>query len=78
MSSRKDELPPALSAMWRLCKIGYAHEPCWSSSLWPYTLLASVPDALFALWLKLMAEHYWQATTPCCTPCSRRWRCRQR
>jgi len=22
-----DDLPPALSAMWRLCRLGYTHEP---------------------------------------------------
>ena len=23
----RDDLPPALSSMWRLCKLGYRHEP---------------------------------------------------
>ena len=56
MSSRKDELPPALSAMWRLCKIGYTHEPLLVVLVVTLTLLQAVPDALFALWLKLMAD----------------------
>ena len=56
MSSRKDELPPALSAMWRLCKIGYTHEPLLVVLVVALTLLQAVPDALFALWLKLMAD----------------------
>ncbi len=56
MSSREDELPPALSAMWRLCKIGYTHEPLLVVVVVALTLLQAVPDALFALWLKLMAD----------------------
>jgi ATP-binding cassette, subfamily B, bacterial len=56
MSSPKDELPPALRAMWRLCKIGYAHEPLLVVLVVALTLLQAVPDALFALWLKLMAD----------------------
>jgi ATP-binding cassette, subfamily B, bacterial len=56
MSSPKDELPPALRAMWRLCKIGYTHEPLLVVLVVALTLLQAVPDALFALWLKLMAD----------------------
>jgi ATP-binding cassette subfamily B protein len=56
MSSRSDDLPPALSAMWRLCKIGYAHEPRLVVLVVTLTLLQAVPDALFALWLKFVAD----------------------
>jgi ATP-binding cassette subfamily B protein len=56
MSSRSDDLPPALTAMWRLCKIGYAHEPLLVVLVVTLTLLQAVPDALFALWLKIMAD----------------------
>jgi len=56
-SSRKpEELPPALSSMWRLCKLGLRYEPSmmtWSCVL---ALVAAVPDALLALWFKLMAD----------------------
>jgi ATP-binding cassette subfamily B protein len=52
----RDELPPALSAMWRLCKLGYTHEPRLVVVVVILTLLQAVPDALFALWLMLMAN----------------------
>ena len=50
-----DHLPPALPSMWRLCKLGYRHEP--TLMLWAFVLalLASLPDALIALWLALLA-----------------------
>ena len=51
-----DDLPPALSSMWRVCKLGYRHEPSlmfWSFAL---TLLAALPDALLALWLAVLAS----------------------
>src|SRR5438445_4086317 len=55
-AARNDDLPPALSSMWRLCKLGYRHEP--SLMFWAFvlSLLASVPDALVALWLALVAN----------------------
>jgi ATP-binding cassette, subfamily B, bacterial len=52
----RDELPPALSSMWRLCKLGYTHEPRLVVVVVTLTLLQAVPDALFALWLSLMAD----------------------
>jgi ATP-binding cassette, subfamily B, bacterial len=50
-----DALPPALPAMWRMCKLGYRHEP--SLMFWAFilSLVAAVPDALLALWLALLA-----------------------
>src|SRR4051794_22266866 len=56
-SSRKpDELPPALSSMWRLCRLGLRYEP--SLMIWAFSLamLSALPDALLALWFKLMAD----------------------
>src|SRR5258708_32556579 len=49
-------LPPALRSMWRLCKLGYQHEP--RLMLWPFVLsqLAALPDALLALWLMLLGN----------------------
>ena len=44
------------SSMWRLCKLGYTHEPRLVVVVVTLTLLQAVPDALFALWLKLMAD----------------------
>jgi ATP-binding cassette subfamily B protein len=56
MSSPRGDLPPALSSMWRLCKLGYTHEPRLVVLVVILTLLQAVPDALFALWLKVMAD----------------------
>jgi ATP-binding cassette, subfamily B, bacterial len=51
-----DALPPALPAMWRMCRLGYRHEP--SLMFWAFilSLVAAVPDALLALWLALLAS----------------------
>jgi ATP-binding cassette, subfamily B, bacterial len=51
-----DELPPALSSMWRLCKLGYRQEP--RLMVWAFALsqLAALPDALIALWLMLLGK----------------------
>src|SRR5438445_12233789 len=51
-----DELPPALSSMWRLCKLGYRHEPALMLVAFVLSLLAALPDALLALWFKLLGE----------------------
>src|SRR5438876_2612848 len=52
----RDDLPPALSSMWRLCKLGYRHEPGLLLAAFFLALLAALPDALLALWLKLLGE----------------------
>ena len=54
--TRSDDLPKALPAMWRLCKLGYQHEPGLLVFAFAMTLLAALPDALLALWLKLLAD----------------------
>jgi ATP-binding cassette, subfamily B, bacterial len=51
-----DDLPPALSSMWRLCKLGYRNEPTLMFSAFVLSLLAALPDALLALWLKLLGQ----------------------
>jgi ATP-binding cassette subfamily B protein len=51
-----DELPPALSSMWRLCKLGYRHEPGMLLASFCLALLAALPDALLALWFMLLGE----------------------
>ena len=51
-----DGLPPALSSMWRLCKLGYSHEPRMVMLVVLLTLVVGVPDALFALWLNLLGN----------------------
>jgi ATP-binding cassette, subfamily B, bacterial len=52
----RDDLPPGLSSMWRLCKLGYQHEPWLLLAAFMLALLAALPDALLALWLKLLGE----------------------
>ncbi len=51
-----DALPPALSSMWRLCKLGYRHEPALISAAFTLALLSALPDALMAFWFKLLGE----------------------
>jgi ATP-binding cassette subfamily B protein len=51
-----DDLPPALSSMWRLVKLGYRAEPRLLLFAFGMVLFAALPDALLALWLKLLAE----------------------
>jgi ATP-binding cassette subfamily B protein len=51
-----DALPPALSSMWRLCKLGYRHEPSLIVVAFTLALLAALPDALLAFWFKLLGE----------------------
>src|SRR5712675_578163 len=48
-----EPLPPALSSMWRLCKLGYRHEPRLMVAAFALSQLAALPDALLALWLML-------------------------
>src|SRR2546427_4995867 len=55
MSSR-DDLPPALSSMWRALKRGYEAEPSLLVVAFGLSLLAALPDALLALWLKFLAD----------------------
>lgn len=50
-----EKLPPALSSIWRLCKLGLQHEPRLMSLTLIMVLLAALPDALLALWLALLA-----------------------
>lgn len=49
-------LPPALSSMWRLCKLGYRHEPRLMAVSFVLSQLAALPDALLALWLMLLGQ----------------------
>ena len=51
-----DDLPPGLASMWRLCKIGYQHEPALLVVSFALALLAALPDALLALWLKFLGD----------------------
>jgi ATP-binding cassette subfamily B protein len=51
-----DALPPALSSMWRLCRLGYRHEPRLMLVAFILSQLAALPDALLALWLMLLGR----------------------
>ncbi len=51
-----DPLPPALQSMWRLCKLGYQHEPRMMVTAFIMSQLAALPDALIALWLMLLGR----------------------
>jgi ATP-binding cassette subfamily B protein len=51
-----EPLPPAWSSMWRLCKLGYRHEPRLMLAAFGLSLLSALPDALLAVWLKLLGD----------------------
>src|SRR6201998_3415023 len=51
-----DDLPPALSSMWRLCRLGYRYEPALMGTAFVLALVSAVPDALLAVWFKLLGE----------------------
>src|SRR5215471_14046639 len=53
---RMDEMPGAWPAMWRALKRGYQAEPLMLPVALGLSLLAALPDALMALWLKLLAD----------------------
>jgi ATP-binding cassette subfamily B protein len=52
----KDDLPPALSSMWRLCKLGYQHEPALIVAAFTLAVLSALPDALLAYWFMLVGQ----------------------
>src|SRR5438132_11915282 len=51
-----EPLPPALSSMWRLCRLGYRHEPRMMLAAFVLSQVAALPDALLALWLMLLGR----------------------
>ncbi len=50
------DLPPALRSMWRLCSLGYRHEPRLMLAAFVLSQLSVLPDALVALWLMLLGN----------------------
>ena len=56
MTASPDRLPPALSSMWRVLKLGYRHEPRMMVASFALSQLAALPDAFLALWLKLLGR----------------------
>ncbi len=55
-AGKKDDLPASLPSMWRLCRLGLRYEPTLMTWALGLSLIAAVPDALLALWFKLMAD----------------------
>jgi len=53
---KRDELPPGVSSMWRLCKLGYRHEPGLLLAAFLLSLFAALPDSLTAVWLKIFGD----------------------
>src|SRR5215468_11516508 len=53
---KRDDLPPGLSSIWRLCKLGYRHEPRLLLAAFLISLLAALPDSLIAVWLALLGS----------------------
>jgi ATP-binding cassette subfamily B protein len=51
-----EDLPPGLSSIWRLCKLGYRHEPGLLVAAFMLALLGALPDALLALWFKMLGD----------------------
>src|SRR5215472_7115723 len=51
-----DQLPPALSSMWRLCKLGFQYEPTLMGVAFVLALFAALPDALLAVWFSLLGK----------------------
>ncbi len=56
MPRRNEDLPPAMSAMWRALKRAYHAEPRLLPVSFSLSMLAALPDALLALWMKLLAD----------------------
>lgn len=56
MTRSPDELPPALRSLWRTVGIGYRAEPRLLGASFVMMLFTALPDALLALWLKLLAD----------------------
>jgi ATP-binding cassette, subfamily B, bacterial len=51
-----DRLPPALSSMWRLCRLGFHYEPALMGVAFVLALLAALPDSLLAVWFALLGQ----------------------
>ena len=56
MKHSPDDLPPALSSLWRTVKLGYRAEPRGLLLAFTMTVVMALPDALIALWLKFLAD----------------------
>ena len=55
-SSPEVEVPSGVATLWRSMQRAYRAEPGLVVASLAMAILATVPDALFALWLKLLAD----------------------
>ena len=62
-ASAIEPLPPVLSSMWRLCKLGYRHERRLMILALVLSQVAFLPSALLALWLALLGQGVVQQRT---------------
>ena len=53
---RDEDLPPAMRSLWRTFKLGYRAEPKLLTLSLGLAMLMMLPDALLALWLKLIVD----------------------
>jgi hypothetical protein len=60
----RDDLPPTLPSMCRLCRLGYRREPGLMRVAFVLTLLSARLDTLLALWLKMIAVADGAGSTP--------------
>ncbi len=63
----EDRLPAAIPAMWRALVRGYRAEPMLLSVSAGLALLAALPDALLALWFKLLGDGVLAGSRPVVT-----------
>ena len=54
--SGSDDLPRAWPSLVRIVRLGYRAEPKLLLAALALTLLGALPDALLALWLKLLTD----------------------
>jgi len=55
-SIKRKDLPPGLASAWRLCRLGYRHEPGLLLAAFLMSLLSALPDSLIAVWLALLGS----------------------
>jgi ATP-binding cassette subfamily B protein len=58
-----EPLPPTLSSMWRVCRLGYQHERRLMIFALLLSQVAALPGALLAVWLALLGEGVVHSTT---------------
>ncbi|HKP59280.1 MAG TPA: ABC transporter ATP-binding protein [Polyangiales bacterium] len=67
MTRSEGELPTRWHSLWRTLQLGYRAEPRLLTLSFAMTLFGALPDALVALWLKLLADGVEQHRAPLLT-----------